>query len=372
MVIILSLIFLTLIGIYFYLQLPVFGKAPAKSELEKFSKLSNFKNGTFQNIHETKMLADGKSMPKVMFKFIFGKKPGIKPNQPIPSQKSDLKNHPIHEDILIWLGHSSYFMQLNGKRFLIDPVFNTYASPLPNVNKSFPGTNIFSASDMPEIDYLLITHDHYDHLDFKTVRAMKPKIKKVICGLGVGSHFRHWKFEPHKIMELNWNETFQSDDQIIIHTTPARHFSGRSTYRNSTLWLSYIVQTPTFKIFFGGDGGYDTHFKEIGGKFGSIDLAILENGQYNLAWKNIHSLPEEVLQEAKDLNAKRVLPGHSCKYALSIHPWDEPLNRIVDINLNHHIPLVTPMIGELVYLQNEQQQFKEWWRIGECANMLVC
>lgn len=363
MIIFLTLLLLVFITIILYLQLPVFGKAPNKSELEKFSKLANFKNGTFQNIHETKMLADGKSMPKVMFKFIFGKKPGIKPNQPIPSQKSDLKNHPIHEDILIWLGHSSYFMQLNGKRFLIDPVFNNYASPLPNVNKSFPGTNIYSAVDMPDIDFLLITHDHYDHLDYKTVKALKPKIKKVICGLGVGAHFRHWKFDTDKIMELNWNETFQSDDQILIHATPARHFSGRSTYRNSTLWLSYIVQTPTFKIFFGGDGGYDTHFKEIGGKFGSIDLAILENGQYNLAWKNIHSLPEEVLQEAKDLNAKRVLPGHSCKYALSIHPWDEPLNRIVDINLNHHIPLVTPMIGELVYLQNEQQQFKEWWKL---------
>lgn len=362
MIIILSSIFLILIGIYFYMQLPVFGKAPGKSDLEKFSKLANFKNGTFQNIHETKMLADGKSMPKVMMKFIFGKKPGIKPIHPIPSMKPDLKNLPIHDDILIWLGHSSYFMQLNEKRFLIDPVFSAYASPLPSVNKSFPGTNIYSTSDMPDIDYLLITHDHYDHLDYKTVKALQPKIKTVICGLGVGAHFMHWKFDTDTIMELNWNETFQPDDQISIHTTPARHFSGRSNKRNNTLWLSFIVQTPKFKIFFGGDGGYDTHFKEIGDRFDGVDFAVLENGQYNLAWRNIHSLPDEVLQEAKDLNAKRVLPGHSCKYALSIHPWDEPLNQITELNKNNKIPLVTPLIGELVYLRNDQQVFKEWWK----------
>lgn len=362
MIIFFAIIILLLISIFLYLQLPVFGKAPDKDEQEKFSKLPNFRNGSFQNIHKTEMMVDRKELKKVMFKFFFGKKPGLKPMQPIPSIKSDLNNLPVHEDILIWFGHSSYFMQLNGKRFLIDPVFNTYASPFPKINKSFQGTNIFSVSDMPEIDYLLITHDHYDHMDYKTVKALKSKTKKVICGLGVGSHLKHWGFDPDLIIEKNWNETLKMDDQISIHTTPARHFSGRSTKRNNTLWLSFVVQSPTYKIFFGGDGGYDTHFKEIGEKFGSIDLAILENGQYNLAWRNIHSLPEEVLQEAIDLNAKRLLPGHSCKYALSIHPWDEPLNRITEINKNHHIPLVTPMIGEVVYLRDENQQFNDWWK----------
>lgn len=363
MIIFLTIILLLLISIFLYLQHPVFGKAPDKNELEKFSKLSNFKNGTFQNIHKTEMLVDRKAMYKVMFSFFSKEKPQLKPPHSIPGIKTDLLQIPINEDVLVWFGHSSYFMQLHGKRFLIDPVFNTYASPFPKINKSFEGTNIFSVSDMPDIDYLLITHDHYDHLDYKTVKALQPKIKKVICGLGVGSHLKHWGFNPDLIIEKNWNETLKMDDQISIHTTPARHFSGRSTKRNNTLWLSFVVQSPTFKIFFGGDGGYDTHFKEIGATFGEMDLAILENGQYNLAWRNIHSLPEEVLQEAKDLNAKRLLPGHSCKYALSIHPWDEPLNRITEINKNHHIPLVTPMIGEVVNLRDEQQVFSEWWKL---------
>jgi L-ascorbate metabolism protein UlaG (beta-lactamase superfamily) len=362
MIILIISIFLLFSGIVLYIQLPVFGKAPDKEEQEKFSKFSNFKNGTFQNIHETKMLADGKSMPKVMFTFFFGKKPNLKPTHNIPTCKSDLLQIPINEDVLVWFGHSSYFLQLQGKRFLIDPVFNTYASPFPKINQSFKGTNIFTASDMPEIDYLLITHDHYDHLDYKTVKALRTKTKYVVCGLGVGSHFRHWGFEPTHIIEKIWNDTFVVDDQLSIHATPARHFSGRSTKRNNTLWLSFVVQTPDFKIFFGGDGGYDTHFKEIGERFGGIDLTVLENGQYNLAWRNIHSLPDEVLQEAKDLNAKRVLPGHSSKYALSIHPWNEPLNRITELNQNSQIPIVTPMIGELVYLRDEQQQFKEWWK----------
>jgi L-ascorbate metabolism protein UlaG (beta-lactamase superfamily) len=344
------------------MQLPVFGKAPDKSDLEKFSKLANFKNGVFQNLHKTEMMVDRKAMPKVMLKFFFGKKTDIKPKHPIPSMKPDLKHLPIHDDILIWFGHSSYFMQLNGKRFLIDPVFSNYASPVPNINKSFPGTNLYSAEEIPKIDFLLITHDHYDHLDYKTVKALKEKTNMVICGLGVGSHLRRWGYQPTKIVEKNWNETFQFDDQLSIHTAPARHFSGRSNKRNNTLWLSFIVQTPKFKIFFGGDGGYDTHFKEIGDRFDGVDFAVLENGQYNLAWRNIHSLPDEVLQEAKDLNAKRVLPGHSCKYALSIHPWDEPLNQITELNKNNKIPLVTPLIGELVYLRNDQQVFKEWWK----------
>jgi L-ascorbate metabolism protein UlaG (beta-lactamase superfamily) len=362
MIIFLSILLLVYISIILYLKLPVFGKVPDKEEQEKFSKFSNFKNGVFLNIHKTEMMVDRKELKKVMFTFFFGKKPNLKPTHNIPTCKSDLLQIPLNEDVLVWFGHSSYFMQLNGKRFLIDPVFNTYASPFPKINQSFKGTNIFSVSDMPEIDYLLITHDHYDHLDYKTVKALKSKTKKVVCGLGVGSHFRHWGFDPTLIIEKNWNETFFVDELLSIHTTPARHFSGRSTKRNNTLWLSFLVQTPTFKIFFGGDGGYDTHFKEIGERFGAIDMAILENGQYNLAWRNIHSLPDEVLQEAKDLNAKRVLPGHSAKYALSIHPWDEPLNRITELNENVQIPLVTPMIGEIVYLRDEQQQFKEWWR----------
>jgi L-ascorbate metabolism protein UlaG (beta-lactamase superfamily) len=163
------------------------------------------------------------------------------------------------------------------------------------------------------------------------------------------------------IIERDWNETVELDKGFIIHTTPARHFSGRGFVRNITLWLSYVLQTPSMKIFIGGDSGYDTHFKEIGNRYGPFDLAILENGQYDIKWKYIHALPEEVAQAASELKAKRFFPVHSGKFAMANHDWDEPLKKITALNKSMNIPLLTPMIGEIVYLKDNQQQFKQWW-----------
>src|SRR5690606_1032338 len=162
-----------------------------------------------------------------------------------------------------------------------------------------------------EIDYLLITHDHWDHLDYKTVEKLREKVKTVICPLGVGAHLEHWDYDPAIIREEDWNQTIPLDAGFVVHTTPARHFSGRGFRRNQTLWTSYVLQAPSMRIFIGGDSGYDTHFAKIGEQFGGFDLAILENGQYSKYWKHIHTLPHEVLQAAADLNAKNVFPVHS-------------------------------------------------------------
>src|SRR5690606_34041675 len=276
------------------------------------------------------------------YDFFFTKFPRTNPTDRIPSVKTDLKQIPLTENVLVWFGHSSYYIQLNGKRFLIDPVFSGNASPILKSNKSFKGSDIYSAEDMPYIDFLLISHDHYDHLDYETILKLKPKVKQVICGLGVGSHLEHWEFEDSKVIEKDWNQEIELTDGITLHTTPARHFSGRSFTRNNTLWLSYVLETPDFKMFLGGDSGYDTHFKAIGEKFGGFDLAILENGQYNEAWHDIHTLPEEVLKAAVDLKAKRILPVHSSKFKLAFHSWDEPLKQVTKINEEkYHLPLVT-------------------------------
>ena len=343
------------------MQHPKFGKAPSGKQLELIKQSPNFKDGKFQNIHFTPTLSEGYSMTVVMWDFLFKKFPRQKPTDTIPSIKTNLLKLPIDSNVLVWFGHSSYFIQLDGKRFLIDPVFSGNASPVPGNNKSFKGTDIYTATDMPEIDYLMITHDHYDHLDYETIIALKNKVKRVVCGLGVGSHFEYWGFDPKSIIEKDWNESIISDDGITIHTAPARHFSGRVFTRNNTLWLSYILQTPDFKIYIGGDSGYDTHFAEIGEKFGGFDLAILDNGQYNVAWQAIHMLPEEVLKATKDLKAKHLFPVHSSKFVLGFHSWDEPLVKITELNETHNIPLVTPMIGEQVNLNDEKQPFKQWW-----------
>lgn len=341
---------------------PQFGKAPAGKRMERLRQSPNYKDGKFRNIHHTPNLSEGYSMTKVLYNFIFGKFPRTRPENGIPSVKTDLKHLPVNENVLVWFGHSSYFIQLNGKRFLIDPVFSGNASPLPNTNKSFKGTDIYATEDMPEIDFLLITHDHYDHLDYPTIKKLKPRIKQVICGLGVGAHFEHWHFDPEKIVEKDWNGKFEIDDDFMLYTAPARHFSGRGLTRNNTLWLSFILQTPGLKLYLGGDSGYDTHFADIGKRFGGFDLALLDNGQYNPAWQAIHMLPNEGLKAAKDLKTKRLFPVHSSKFKLASHPWDEPLKTIAELNeKGYHFPLVTPKIGEVVYLNDNGQVFSRWW-----------
>lgn len=242
------------------------------------------------------------------------------------------------------MGHSSYYFQLDKKRFLVDPVFSGNASPIPGTTKAFAGSDIYNADDFPPIDFLIISHDHYDHLDYKTIKELKPKINKVICGLGVGAHFERWGFDEDQIIELDWYDETELAKDFRIISTPARHFSGRRFRRNNTLWSSYVLESPGKRIFIGGDSGYDVHFKEIGEKYGPFDWAILENGQYNEKWRYIHTLPNEFVKVAEDLNVKNVLPVHSGKFALAQHPWTEPLQKYVITALRKSSIFTRPLL----------------------------
>ena len=361
MIIILSLIVVLAIVVGVYMQQAKFGAKPEGKRLEIMQASPNYKNGSFINRTYTPSLTEGYSMSKVMFNFLFGKGKGTKPAGIIPSVDTDLKNLP-DGDWLVWFGHSSYFMQLDGIRVLVDPVFSGNASPIPGSTKAFRGANTYAAEDMPEVDYLFISHDHYDHLDYETMQKLRGKVKKVICGLGVGAHLEHWGYKPEDIIELDWDTDIEPQSGIKIYGLTTRHFSGRSFKRDQTLWMSYLLQTPKRKIYIGGDGGYDKHFKDIGELHGPIDLAILENGQYNEAWKAIHFLPGENLQAATDLKAKRLMPVHSSKFDLALHNWDEPLNEMVKHNQQFKLPLVTPKIGEPVNLNDNDQVFTAWWK----------
>lgn len=339
-----------------------FGKRPEGKRLETISKSKNYRDGKFQNLNFTPQLTEGTTIPKVLYSFLFQKNPLTKPTGNIPSVKTDLLNLSTEQDALVWFGHSSYFIRLDGKTFLIDPVFSGNASPLPGTNKSFGGTDRYTVADLPAIDYLIITHDHYDHLDHQTIVQLKSKVKTVISGLGVGAHLEYWGYDANTIIETDWYTTTDLGNGFVIHTTPARHFSGRGFTRNKTLWVSYVLQTPGMKIFLGGDSGYDTHFAKIGNEYGPFDLAILENGQYDARWKYIHATPEEMLQIAKELKTRRVFPVHSGKFAMANHAWDEPLKKVSEIAKAQNIPLLTPMIGEMVWLKDENQEFSEWWK----------
>ncbi|HMI08047.1 MAG TPA: MBL fold metallo-hydrolase [Flavobacterium sp.] len=347
--------------VYVFMQQPKFGKLPSAKRLEKIKKSSNFREGKFQNLSFTPDLAEGETMLKVMKKILFQKDKRNKPTDRIPSQKTDLFSLNPSENAIVWFGHSSYFMQLDGKKFLIDPVFSGAASPIPATTRSFPGSDVYTSDDIPQIDYLIISHDHWDHLDYDTVVKLMPKVKTVITGLGTGAHLERWGFHPEIIIEKDWNEQIDLSDGFTINTTPARHFSGRGFKRNQAIWLSFVLQTPTRRIFLGGDSGYDTHFAKIGEDFGPFDLAILECGQYNLSWKNIHLLPEEMIPAATDLKAKMLMPVHWGKFALAIHAWDEPIIKVTEAAKAANLPLFTPMIGEKANL-DIPKVYPEWWK----------
>ncbi len=361
MYVLLSVILVIAVATVLVLNEKQFGKMPSGDRLERIKKSPNYKDGSFQNLSYTPVMAEGKTYFSVARETLFAARERVTPVDSIPYMDVDLLNLDRNKDVLVWFGHSSYFIQIDGKRILVDPVFSGHASPFSFSVKAFKGADHFKPKDIPEIDYLVISHDHWDHLDYETVMELKPKIGKVICGLGVGEDFEYWGFDKNIISELDWNEQVQLDSGFTLNALPARHFSGRGFKRNQTLWASYLLQTPTMKIFVGGDGGYDKHFAEIGKKFGPIDLAILENGQYNENWKYIHFLPADLIKAFTDLNAKRLFPVHSSKFALAAHPWDEPLKKIAASARQLHFSLITPMIGETVNLKDSTQHFTEWW-----------
>ena len=359
-IITISVILAFILLVLFYVRLPIFGRLPTGARLQRIQNSPNYKDGAFQNIHHTPALTEGATYSGVMKEFFFKKSKNGTPIDIIPSQSTDLHHLDPAKNILVWFGHSSYFMQIDGKTFLVDPVFSGSASPFSWNTKSFGGANTYSVEDMPNIDYLILTHDHYDHLDYKTVVKLRPKVSKVITSLGVGEHLQRWGFDDSKVIEKNWHEEEQLADGFTINTTPGRHFAGRAFKRNGSLWQSFVLTTPSLRIFIGGDSGYDTHFKEIGEKFGPFDLVMLECGQYNKSWRYIHMMPEEVVQAARDLKAKVLLPVHWAKFKLSLHAWDEPIIRVTTAAKEKNMPIITPMIGQAVDL-NEPGTFPRWW-----------
>lgn len=357
-----ALIFILLLAfwVYLFLQHPKFGKHPSGKRLERIQNSPNFRDGKFQNLTFTPDLAEGETYLKVLKKVLFEKAKRNKPKDVIPSQKTNLKALEPHENIIVWFGHSSYFMQTEGKKILVDPVFSGAASPIKMTTRSFKGSDVYAPDDFPEIDFLFLSHDHWDHLDYETVLQLKPKVKTVITGLGTGAHLESWGFDPKIIIEKDWNETADLGDGFVVHVTPARHFSGRGLKRNKALWVSFVLQTPKRKLFLGGDSGFDNHFAKIGDDFGPFDLAIVECGQYNESWRYIHLMPEQELPTANDLNAKMLMPVHWGKFALANHNWDEPIRLITTAAKKENIPLLTPMIGEKVNLDRPESS-QNWW-----------
>ncbi|WP_299826034.1 MBL fold metallo-hydrolase [uncultured Pontibacter sp.] len=342
---------------FLFMQQDTFGKVPNGKRLERIKQSPNYKNGSFQNLSETPVQAENASMTGMLYDFI-NKPKNTVPPQPVPFIKSDLKAAAA-EPAIYWFGHSSYLIKAHGYTVLVDPVLSGYAAPVSFMVKSFAGANNYTVSDLPEIDMLVISHDHYDHLDHETIVALKDKVKHFYVPLGVGAHLEEWGIPEAKITELDWWED-AAFDELTLTATPARHFSGRGLSRGKSLWASYVLQTPKYKVYIGGDSGYDTHFKSIGDKFGPFDIAILETGQYNKNWPYIHMMPEQTVQAAQDLQAEVLFPVHLGKFALALHTWDEPLQRVVKAAEEQQVKITTPIIGEPIVL-GKQYPNQRWW-----------
>ena len=351
-------------GAALFVNRPEFGRSPRGARLARMEASPHYVNGQFQNLVPVQVMNEksGENRLVATAKFLFGDKSALSPAEPMLSSKTDLQQLAPARDAVVWMGHSTFFLQLGGRKILIDPVFSPYASPLFFINKAFPGSNVYTAGDMPELDVLAISHDHWDHLDYPTVMALKPKVKHIVCPLGVGEYFEQWGFDTRLISEEDWDSEVKLAEDFSIHILPSQHFSGRFLTPNPTLWCGFAFVTPKRKVYYSGDGGYGEHFKAIGGKFGGFDLMLGENGQYNMAWHAIHMLPEETARAAADVGAKLLLPAHSGKFALARHPWQEPYRELLRASRDKGYKLLTPEIGEAAYLDGEQpRQFDAWW-----------
>ncbi len=350
---------------------PAFGKMPAGPRLERLRKSAHYSNETVQNPEPTDVSLQDAGFFKMLKEFMNKPKDNVPPH-PIPTVRTDLKALPSQGIQLVWFGHSSYLLKMEGMHLLVDPVFSPNAAPVSFFAKAFAGTDAYGTEQLPDfIEMVVLTHDHYDHLDYRTILRLKNRVGHFYTSLGVGSHLESWGIPAEQITELDWWEStrFGSDGKPdtaaggMLTATPARHFSGRNFKRNTTVWSSFVLEFGKSKIFLGGDSGYGEHFRQIGERFGPFDLAILECGQYGVHWPYIHMFPEQTAQAALDLEARQLLPVHWAKFSLALHPWNEPIRRLKIAAEKAGVPLVTPRIGEVIEL-GKPFKSKAWWEEG--------
>lgn len=333
------------------------GQNPLGDDLTRMEQLPNYKNGSFENLAQ---LAD--STIKQKFLFMRGRRESVRPSYGLPWVRTDLKALSTNDaPAVVWFGHSSLLIKTAKSNILIDPVFSGYAGPVPGLLTAFQGTTHYEAKDMPPIDVLIISHDHYDHLDYRTLKKLKNNIKMAVVPMGVKSDLVYWGFDPEKVIELNWNQSTTLPGDLQITATPAQHKSNRSySDQNKTLWASYVIKAGNYNLFYSGDSGYGKHFKEIGQQYGPFDLALLECGQYSPNWAWTHLLLEQPAQAAVDLKARMLQPIHWAKFPEANHPWNEPIEKLIPAAKKLNIQVTAPRIGE-VYVVGDPAKTNVWW-----------
>lgn len=335
------------------------GRKPKGERLTRIINSDNYQNGIFQNTDETNMERPPMDGIKEMMK----SKPDQKPSLPIHTEAIDLNKYKnfLGEEVLIsWLGHSTILMKMNNVTIIADPVFSKRASMFEFIGpKKFDFTCEYSLQDLPQIDVVLITHDHYDHLDYQAIKFLNKTAKKFIVPLGVGAHLEHWGVDSSRIMECDWWEeaAFMG---LTFTATPGRHFSGRLiSDRFKTLWCGWALKSANHNLYLSGDSGYFGGFKEIGERLGPFDFSFMECGQYSKYWPYIHMMPEESVQAAIDVKSKIAMPIHWGKFKLSIHSLYEPPTRFARKADEVGLKISTPKIGQTFSLK--ELPTGAWW-----------
>ncbi len=322
---------------------------------------AQFETGRFHNL--TPIRQDGvMQVAKIAWRFMTEKHAEATPSTEMPIVPIDSQSllQEYADTVIYRLGHSTLLLAVQGKYWLIDPVFSRRASPVNWAGpKRFHETPI-TIAELPPLAGVLISHDHYDHLDKESIRQLAGKADYFVVPLGLADYLTRWGVTAEKVTELDWWQSVQLG-AVQLTATPAQHFSGRGLNdRDKTLWASWVIKTPQHNLFFSGDSGYFAGFKAIGDRFGPFDLTMIENGAYNELWSEVHMTPEESLQAHKDLQGKVMMPVHNGTFDLAMHAWYEPLERISELVWNASVALAVPKIGERMVV-GEPHTFAYWW-----------
>lgn len=300
--------------------------------------------------------------PKLVWTFFFDKPAGTVPDQPLAVRaltRAELLAAP--DNSVYRLGHSTLLLKMHDKFWLTDPVFSERVSPVQWFGPTRFHSPPIALEELPPIEAVILSHNHYDHLDRAAVLALAPKTRHFIAPLGVGDLLIAWGIDAAKVSQLDWWEATEVD-AIRLVSTPAQHFSGRGLGdEDRTLWTSWVILEKNFRLFFSGDSGYFEGFKTIGEKYGPFDMAFIETGAYDSRWAYVHMQPEETLQAFIDLRGKTLLPIHNGTFDLAMHRWDDPFERITQLSAARQTALSTPQIGEHVSLL-EPHAGSAWWR----------
>lgn len=339
------------------LRHPVFGKTPGDERLERMQRSPQWRDGAFRNAQPS---FSGGS-PASIWEWFFGDKDLRQPDAPVPLVRRSRADFEKPQDLrLTWLGHATTLVEIEGRRLLIDPLFSRHASPGPMFGVARFHDPPLPLDELPDLDAIVLTHDHYDHLDWRTVRQLADRVPRWVTPLGVGAHLERWGVAPERITELDWwDRTEVSGLELVC--TPARHFSGRGlTDRNRTLWSGWAILGTGHRVYATGDGGMQRAFAEVGERLGPFDATLAEVGAYNADWADIHMGPEQAVRAVQDARGGLLIPIHWGTFNLAFHGWTEPAERVWVAAEEAGIGLVIPKPGQSV-TPASPEPVTRWW-----------